>query len=73
MVEAAVGGLGLAQLPISLVRAPLASGLLKPVLQAYSPVGVDVHAVWPQQAHPSPRVRYVVDQLIAFAAKGRLN
>jgi DNA-binding transcriptional LysR family regulator len=73
MVEAAVGGLGLAQVPISLVRAPLASGLLKPVLQAYSPVGVDVHAVWPQQAHLSPRVRYVVDQLIAYAAKGRLD
>lgn len=73
MVEAAVGGLGLAQLPISLLREPLAKGLLKPVLQAYSPVGVDIHAVWPQQAHLSPRVRYVVDQLIGYAAKGRLD
>jgi hypothetical protein len=29
--------------------------------------------VWPRQAHLSPRVRYVVDQLLAYAAKGRLN
>jgi DNA-binding transcriptional LysR family regulator len=73
MVDAAVGGLGLAQLPISLVREPLSNGLLKPVLEAYSAVGVDIHAVWPQQAHLSPRVRYVVDQLLLYATQGRLD
>jgi DNA-binding transcriptional LysR family regulator len=73
MVDAAVGGLGLAQLPISLVRAALAGGSLRQVLQAYSAVGVEVHAVWPRQRHLSPRVRYVVDQLVAYAAKGRLD
>jgi DNA-binding transcriptional LysR family regulator len=73
MVDAAVGGLGLAQLPISLVREPLTKGLLKPVLKAYAPAGVDIHAVWPQQAHLSARVRYVIDQLGTYAAKGRLD
>jgi DNA-binding transcriptional LysR family regulator len=73
MVDAAIGGLGIVQLPHSLVREPLSTGLLRPVLQAYSGVGVEVHAVWPQQAHLNPRVRYVIDQLLAYAAKGRLG
>ena len=73
MVDAVIGGLGLAQLPISLVRESVAKGLLTPVLQAYAPAGVDVHAVWPHQAHLSARVRYVIDQLGSYAAKGRLD
>lgn len=73
MVDAAVGGLGLAQLPIFMVREHLEHGLLQPVLQDYSTVPVDIHAVWPRQAQLSPRVRYVVNQLVAFAAQGRLD
>jgi DNA-binding transcriptional LysR family regulator len=73
MVDAAVGGLGLCQLPISLIRAHLERGALEAVLSDYSTVPVDVHAVWPRQAQLSPRVRYVVDQLVAHAAKGRLS
>lgn len=73
MVDAAIGGLGLVQLPLSLVREPLAQGQLKAVLQDHSPDGVDIHAVWPRQAHLSPRVRFVIDQLVAYAAKGRLD
>jgi DNA-binding transcriptional LysR family regulator len=73
MVDAAVGGLGLCQLPISLVRDHLARGTLKRVLQSHSTVPVEIHAVWPRQAQLSPRVRYVVDQLVAAAAIGRLD
>lgn len=73
MIQAAIGGFGICQMPISLVRADLASGALVPVLQDYSTVPIEVHAVWPKQAHLSPRVRYAVDQLLAFAARGRLD
>ncbi len=73
MVAAALAGLGLAQLPVSLVRAHLGSGALRPVLQSVAPKGVDVHAVWPRQQQLSPRVRHVVDQLVAYAALGRLD
>jgi DNA-binding transcriptional LysR family regulator len=73
MVAAAIGGLGLVQMPISLVREPIAVGSLRPILKAFSAAGVEVHAVWPRQKHLSPRVRYVVDQLIAYAAMGRLD
>ncbi|MEJ8859256.1 LysR substrate-binding domain-containing protein [Variovorax robiniae] len=72
MVAAAIGGLGFIQMPMSLVRGPIAKGLLKAVLPSYS-VGVEVHAVWPRQAHLSPRVRYVIDQLAAYAVEGRLD
>lgn len=73
MVDAAVSGLGLAQFPISLVRVYLDDGRLRAVLQGYSGTGVDIHAVWPKRAQLSPRVRYVVDELVAYAAKGRFN
>lgn len=73
MVDAAVSGLGLAQFPMSLVRGHLDDGRLRAVLQGYSGTGVDIHAVWPKRAQLSPRVRYVVDELVAYAAKGRFN
>jgi len=73
MVDAAVGGLGLCQLPMSLVRDQLDEGLLVRVLAECPSVPVDVHAVWPRQAQLSPRVRYVVDQLLSHAADGRLS
>lgn len=73
MVDAAVGGLGLCQLPMSLVRDQLHAGLLVTVLEDCVSIPVDVHAVWPRQAQLSPRVRYVVDQLVKYAANGRLD
>jgi DNA-binding transcriptional LysR family regulator len=73
MVDAAVSGLGLAQFPISLVREQLKDGRLRAVLQKYAGTGVDIHAVWPKRAQLSPRVRYVVDELVAYAAKGRFD
>ena len=73
MVAAAVGGLGLVQLPISLVREHIATGRLTQVLQPYSDTGVDVHAVWPRQVHLNPRVRYVVNKLLDHAVQGRLD
>ncbi|SDO38685.1 DNA-binding transcriptional regulator, LysR family [Rhodoferax sp. OV413] len=73
MVDAAVSGLGLGQFALSLVRQHLESGRLQAVLPTYSSVGVDIHAVWPKRAQLSPRVRYVVDELVAYAGKGRFN
>lgn len=73
MVEACVSGLGLAQFPVSLVRNQLSDGRLCSVLHMYAGIGVDIHAVWPKRAQLSPRVRYVVDELVAYAAMGRFN
>ena len=73
MVEAAAAGLGLCQVPISMVRRHLASGALEPVLADWSTVPVEVHAVWPRRSQLSHRVRFVVDQLLTEAAAGRLG
>lgn len=73
MLDAVVSGLGIAQFPSSLARTLLAEGRLRPVLQAYAPAGVDVHVLWPKRAHLSPRVRYVVDELLACAARGQFD
>jgi DNA-binding transcriptional LysR family regulator len=73
MVAATVGGLGLCQAPISMVRDLIARGALRTVLEDYSTVPVEIHALWPRQAHLSPRVRHVVDRFAAFAAQGRLD
>jgi DNA-binding transcriptional LysR family regulator len=72
MVDAAIAGLGLVQLPSALVRGAIQHGLLKPVLSDFAS-SVEVHALWKRQAHLSPRVRYLVDQLVAYAAAGRLD
>jgi DNA-binding transcriptional LysR family regulator len=73
MVDATIGGLGLSQLPISMVRADINAGRLRTVLDDFSSVEVDIHAVWPRQAQLSPRVRFIVDQLVSYAAKGALD
>ena len=73
MVDAAVAGLGLVQLPLSLLREKLQTGLLQEVLFDHRGAGVEVHALWPHRAQLSPRLRYVVDQLLECAAQGRLD
>lgn len=73
MVEAATAGLGLCQVPASMVRQRLDQGRLEAVMTHMSTVPVEVHAVWPQRAQLTPRVRHVVDRLVAEAARGRLR
>jgi len=73
MIDAAIGGLGLLQLPVSILRKALSDGRLVPVLESLSGTDVDVHVMWPHQSHLNPRVRYVIDGLLAYAAQGKLD
>jgi DNA-binding transcriptional LysR family regulator len=73
MVDAATAGLGICQAPVSIVRGQLERGDLLAVLEPFAGALVDVHAVWPRRARLSPRVRYVVDELIQQAALGQLG
>jgi len=73
MIDAAIGGLGLCQLPLPLMRPHIEAGSLQRVLDDISPTPIAIHALWPRQARLRPRVRYVVDQLAAAAAKGLLD
>ncbi|WP_175687348.1 LysR family transcriptional regulator [Burkholderia multivorans] len=73
MIEAAVAELGLCQMPQSLFRRHIESGRLVTVLDQFCPDPVDIHAVWPKVAHLRPKIRYVVDALVALAEQGRFD
>lgn len=72
IVDLAIAGLGMCQMPMFMVRDALEDGRLEAVLPDLSNVPVEVHLVWPQRRQLSSRVRLMVDQLLAFAAAGRM-
>lgn len=63
VLEAALLGMGLCQLPDYYVLEHLASGALVSLLQAQQPPNTAVWALYPQQRHLSPKVRKLVDYL----------
>lgn len=73
MVDATLAGFGLCQMPEALFRRPIESGRLVTVLDNYTERWIDVHAVWPRAVHLRPKVRYVVDALLALGREGKLD
>lgn len=73
IIDAAVAGFGLCQMPSSLLCEPIARGALVPVLAAYTGTPVDVHLVWAHHATLSPRIRFIVDALVAAGERGALD
>lgn len=73
IIQAAVEGFGVCQMPSSVVGPHIEAGALVPVLEPYSQALVDVHLLWARQRQLSPKVRFVVDQLAAYAAAGKLE
>lgn len=73
ILSAALAGLGICQLPISLVREHLEGGKLRSILEEYVGPEVGVHAIWPYTRHLLPKVRCVVDELVRHAQEGALD
>lgn len=73
IVDAAVAGLGLAQMPSSLLANHIQAGRLVSVLGAFTTAAVGIYAVWPKTRHLLPRVKYVVQILAEGARNGRLG
>lgn len=63
LLDAALKGLGLAQLPDYYVEEHLASGRLVSVLDAYQYTDTAVWVVYPRHRHLSPKIRQFVDFL----------
>ncbi len=63
VLEAALRGFGLCQLPDYYVREHLRSGALRALLPQHQPPHTAVWALYPQQRHLSPKVRQLVDCL----------
>lgn len=66
MVQAALLGLGLAQLPDYMVADPLGDGRLVELLPSLRPQAMPISAVYPSQRLLPPRVRVLLDALTAL-------
>lgn len=64
LLQACLAGLGVARLPLHTVQAH-AAGLLQPVLPAWTPQPVPVHAVFPSNRFVAPKVRAFIDHAVA--------
>jgi DNA-binding transcriptional LysR family regulator len=73
IIAMAVAGLGLCQMPASLVREQSAGGALVPLLEAFRGPDVPVQAVWPGTRQASPRVRFLIDRLAEYGRAGLLG
>ena len=63
VLDAALAGLGLCQLPDYYVLEHLRSGALVSLLENHQPPNTAVWALYPQQRHLSPKVRQLIDAL----------
>lgn len=63
VLDAAVKGTGLCQLPDYYVLEHLRSGALVSLLEAHQPPNTAVWALYPQQRHLSPKVRGLIEHL----------
>jgi DNA-binding transcriptional LysR family regulator len=66
LAAAAVGGLGLVQLPTYQVAAHIAAGRLQPILEDYETSRGDIWLVWPPSRPDVPRVRVFAEFLTAL-------
>ena len=70
LVDAALRGIGLAQLPDYYVTEYLASGQLIPVLDEYQFIDTGVWVLYPQQRYLAAKVRLFIDFLVEKFAAG---
>jgi DNA-binding transcriptional LysR family regulator len=66
---AALGGLGVVVLPDFIVGEDVAAGRLVRLLDGWTMPEIPIHAVWPPQRHPSPKLRAFVDFLAERLAR----
>jgi DNA-binding transcriptional LysR family regulator len=62
--DAAVRGLGIAQLPLAIVRESPQAGALVRILPDWEPAAVPVHAVFPGTRYLTPKVRTFIDHAV---------
>ena len=72
-VAAAVAGLGIAQVPASLVKSHLASGQLRRILVDWSPKALPLHVVYPPNRHLSNKLRVFVDWIANIFARENIS
>lgn len=68
LIEAAVAGLGIIQVPSYMVTAAIEAGALRLLLREYAIENSSIAVVYPQNRHLSPKVRAFVDFLIELVS-----
>ncbi len=63
--DAALAGLGIAQLPLILARAPVETGALVQVLPEWQRMPEPVHVIFPSSSYMTPKVRTFIDLAVA--------
>ena len=69
LLDMTLAGGGLAQLPTWLVQTHIQQGLLVPVLEQYAGAEMPIHVIWPRTRYIQPKIRMVVDELLALARR----
>lgn len=67
ILDAALAGAGLCQLPTWLVKEHLNSGRLVPVLTDFKSAEMPINAIWPRSRFIPPRLRLLIDELVRIA------
>ncbi|RCS69165.1 LysR family transcriptional regulator [Vibrio casei] len=73
LLKVCLSGVGIAQLPESMVKGYMDRCELIPLLIKNIPDPVPLHILWPSTKHLVPRVRLLVDELIKRAEEGRFD
>jgi DNA-binding transcriptional LysR family regulator len=69
LLKMALAGGGLAQLPTWLVQDYIEQGDLVPVLESYAGAEMPIHVIWPRTRYIQPKIRMIVDELLALAQR----
>jgi DNA-binding transcriptional LysR family regulator len=64
MLDAVLGGCGIAFLPTWLTAEALASGRLERILSPDLVETAPIHAIWPTTRTLAPKIRFTVDELV---------
>jgi DNA-binding transcriptional LysR family regulator len=65
LVDAALKGIGIVQLPDYYIKDHLINGTLNSLLDNYKAPDEGIWAIYPQNRHLSPKIRLLVDYLLA--------
>lgn len=71
MLNGALSGGGLTQLPTWLVGEHLRNGKLVEVLHDLAGGEMPIHVIWPRTKYIQPRVRIVIDELVGLSASAK--
>lgn len=67
ILQAALQGCGLSQLPTWLIEEHLRRGELVTVLDRYAGATMPIHVIWPRTRFIQPKVRVMIDELLALS------